>query len=698
MYKRITYLIMIIYLFTLFGTLFEEQVSAKTLQDKFIEISSAQDRIIALKSDGTLWEWYYPKDSNFNNDTVNFVQVEGLKNIKYFASNNMFCLAIKNDGTVWGWGKNESGQLGDGTYIGKDKPVKVKNINNVKEISIKQSHCIALKNDGSVWVWGDAGYGTSSANGSINLPVKVKELSSIKSVSASDYHFTALKKDGSVWSWGYMSEAALGYSPISLIPKKVPGLNDIIALSANSQHTIALKKNGIVYVWGDDFFILKKLGWNGSNNVGKYEVNGLNNVSKVYAGEINNFVLKKDGTLWAWGSNEHGLLGIGDLENKGIPIKVNIDKVIQISTDYLHTVFLKSDGTIWLCGIKNSSGNYCVQKPITIEKFYGVKSIASSSLISAALKDDGSVWIWGYNRFIKLEKDPKEYNLKPKQIKGLKDIISIGVGDSFISALKNDGTVWALGGNTMGELGDSTKSDQSVPIRVPVLENIQEISSGYNYTLALKNDGTVWGFGNDELYKLEKPILKNLSAPQMINGMKDVKKIDAGDHYSLAIGKDGSLWCWRYLGFGLNAGGTVEKQEPQKILGIDGVIDIKNGAVLKNDGTVWVIDNNFKPKMMSNLSGVKSIYKKDGYYSIYTVDKNNALWFVDITSLYTNHTSDLDLQAKKSEIQLNINTIKNICNSTALQSSGSVLAWGNNEYGQVGNGDCSFIDTPFKLK
>jgi alpha-tubulin suppressor-like RCC1 family protein len=347
MHKPITLLMITICFFTIFGVIFKENVSAKTSQEKFIEVSSVHDRIIALKSDGTLWEWYYPVKDNFDIKSVSFTQVKGISNIISFTANEDFCLVIKKDGTIWGWGKNRFGQLGDGTFIEKNKPVQVKNISRIKEIAINQNHCIALKDDGTVWVWGDAGYGTGSANGSINIPVKVKELSKVKTVSVGEGHFAVLKLDGSVWTWGYRSEAMLGYAPISLVPRQVPGLSNIIEMSSNSHHTIALKKNGAVYVWGDDTFISHKLGGNSSANIVKYEVNGFKNVIKLYAGVDNSFVWENDGTLWAWGTNSHGQLGIGSAEDKGIPVKINsINKVIQISADYVHTVFLKVDGTI----------------------------------------------------------------------------------------------------------------------------------------------------------------------------------------------------------------------------------------------------------------------------------------------------------------------------------------------------------------
>jgi alpha-tubulin suppressor-like RCC1 family protein len=654
----------------------KDDVYAKTQPPKFKMAITIIDRIVALKTDGTLWEWYYPKTNYLNLDSVNFQQIKGISNVKSFATNENFTLVLKNDGTIWGWGNNECGQLGDGTFVKRSKPVRAKNISKIKELTIYQNHSMALKEDGTVWVWGDAGYGTKYSNGSLNSPVKVKELKQVKSIATGEDFFAALKNDGTIWTWGDEDEYVLGHNYSGNIPKQIqiPNIKDIIAISAGPRYTMALKKDGTVYEWGNGFHTSQYKNYNYKDPV----IKGLNNVSKMFTGEQVNFIIKKDGTAWTWGYNQHGQLGDGCTENKELPEKVNtIDKVAQISADYFHTVFVKSDGTIWFCGYKcdpkiNPCYLYYLKNPITLTTLKDVKEIAAKIELSAALKMDGTVWVWGDFRLV--EKGGVSITL-PKLVKGLDNVKWIETGRNFFTALKFDGTVWAWGLNTTGQLGNSMLLSQSSPVKVPVLENVKEITSDF-FTLAIKYDGTVWGFGSDtESYEIGIPTKKNLSAPQQVKGLKDIKKVDISDYsYAMALGNDGSLWRWIY-----------KKEIPKKVEGIKDIVNIENGVILKSDGTIWTINSDFQPEKMSGITGIKAIYKSD-YKRIYAVDQDNIVWSINY-----------DSSIEKEQMKLDFQQIKYIDSRLALKNDGSVLAWGNNEYGQAGNGDCSFFSKPIKL-
>jgi hypothetical protein len=103
-------------------------------------------------------------------------------------------LALKNDGTVWAWGKNNYGQLGDGTNVQRATPVQVTSLSNVTQIAAGEDFSLALKNDGTVWAWGWNQNGTLGTGNSTNhsTPFQVSAL-----------HTLALKNDGTLWAWGY---------------------------------------------------------------------------------------------------------------------------------------------------------------------------------------------------------------------------------------------------------------------------------------------------------------------------------------------------------------------------------------------------------------------------------------------------------------------------------------------------------------
>jgi len=120
-------------------------------------------------------------------------------------------IALKKDGTVWTWGKNDFGQLGDGTTNNSSTPVKVIGLSGVKVIAGGQSYTIALKEDGTVWAWGlndkgQLGYGTITNR---STPVQVSGLFGVIKIVTGNYHSIALKADGTVWAWGLNSYVQL---------------------------------------------------------------------------------------------------------------------------------------------------------------------------------------------------------------------------------------------------------------------------------------------------------------------------------------------------------------------------------------------------------------------------------------------------------------------------------------------------------
>ncbi|MBK5286220.1 MAG: T9SS type A sorting domain-containing protein, partial [Bacteroidia bacterium] len=165
----------------------------------------------------------------------------------------------------------------------------------------------------------------------------------------------------------------------------------------------------------------------------------LNGIISISSGQFHSFALKNDGTVWAWGNNSYGQLGIGTTTGTSIPIQVNISNVIKIRAGDRHTLALKNDGTIWTWG-SNSQGQL----------------------------GDGSTT----DRII------------PGQVNTLTEITEITAGWSHSLVLKNDGTVWAWGFNGQGQLGDGTITDRWFPIEVTSLCTVaglpEELSSTFN--------------------------------------------------------------------------------------------------------------------------------------------------------------------------------------------------------------------------
>jgi len=110
-------------------------------------------------------------------------------------------------------------------------------------------------------------------------------------------------------------------------------------------------------------------------------------------------------------------------------------------------------------------------------------------------KSDGTVWACGQNTYGQLGDGGSEAHRLPRPVSGLEGVVAVASGSSHGLALKADGTVWAWGRNNWSQIGDNSQTDRRLPVRVPGLENVVAIAAGYYHSVALKADGTLWVWG-----------------------------------------------------------------------------------------------------------------------------------------------------------------------------------------------------------
>jgi alpha-tubulin suppressor-like RCC1 family protein len=181
-----------------------------------------------------------------------------LDNVSSVYAGDEVCFVIKKDGTVWGWGKNEFGQLGDGTKIDKKEPTLISGIKDAVFISTCSTHTTCITKDGSLWVWGrNTNFQLSYDIKNIaTQPIKLNNLSDVQYVSTSDTHTLVLKKDGTVWSVGDNKNYQLGIGTMGqkVDFTKVEALKDIVYVGAfkyvDCDVSFAVDKNGVLYSWG----------------------------------------------------------------------------------------------------------------------------------------------------------------------------------------------------------------------------------------------------------------------------------------------------------------------------------------------------------------------------------------------------------------------------------------------------------------
>lgn len=269
------------------------------------------DHGLAVKSDGSLWQWWgigqgdpYP--------------VTNIENVVSAAAGLDHTLAIKSDGSVWAWGSNTYGQLGDGTLNTATTPIQMLNLSQITAVAGGLGHTLALKSDGTVWAtggnWsGQLGDGTTNWQTSA---IQVPTLSNVIMIAAFYNQSLALKSDGTVWSWG-----GTGPSSYMSTPTQITGIDNVIAIAQGMAFSLAVKADGTVWSWGSNGSGQLGDGTN-SDRTNPVQVIGLANVSAVAAGYYHSLALKTDGTVWGWGGNSYGQLGDGTTVNTNVPVQV----------------------------------------------------------------------------------------------------------------------------------------------------------------------------------------------------------------------------------------------------------------------------------------------------------------------------------------------------------------------------------------
>jgi alpha-tubulin suppressor-like RCC1 family protein len=296
-------------------------------------ISAGGYHALAITMDGNVWAWGDNGNGQLGdgntNDTDAPVQVAGLSSIVAVASGGYHSLALKSDGTLYAWGYNVAGQVGNGTTTDAWTPVQILGPGSgIKAIAAGFYFSMALMTNGTVWIWGDNSNG-QQANGSScspgpcagNLvPTQIAGLSNIGAIAAGGYFGAALRGDGTLWEWGDNSHGQLGDGTTTrrTAPVQAGITGQVSQIAAGLYHTMALRADGTLWDWG--YNAEGQLG-NGTTtqSATPVQVPGTNWGSAtstgevIGAGEYFSFAGQRDGSLWAWGDNSRGQLGIGSI-------------------------------------------------------------------------------------------------------------------------------------------------------------------------------------------------------------------------------------------------------------------------------------------------------------------------------------------------------------------------------------------------
>ncbi len=382
------------------GTLVSSLAPLKTSSDAVSWVGTEPGFVFstALRADGTLWAWgdnasgQLGDGSNALSATPK--EIGTASNWLASASGDAHTVAIRADGTLWSWGENFDGQLGDGNAANNSTPAQITVTNPVSAVPHEWAavaagsfHSVALKADGTLWVWGSnlsGQLGDPAFGASTNVPQQllISGIGVINdqwvAIAAGGSHTLAIRADGTLWVWGSNLSGQLGdpllvdplnKTPQQLVVSPAPAggatsfNSNWKAVAAGLDHSLALQADGTVWAWGANN--LGQIG-NGATlpgaNVTSPTKTAVTNAVSVTAGDSHSYALKADGTLWSWGQNANGQLGINSLVDSSTPQQVTTTSPVSAVNDWAsfgaggnHMVGLKNDGTIWTWGANANS-------------------------------------------------------------------------------------------------------------------------------------------------------------------------------------------------------------------------------------------------------------------------------------------------------------------------------------------------------
>ena len=327
--------------------------------------------------------------------------------------------------------------------------------------------------------------------------------------------------------------------------------------------------------------------------------------------------------LWSWGNNQFGQLGDNVITHKSSPVQTvsgGANWKLVGGGNY-HIAAIKTDGTLWTWG-RGTSGalgdNTIASKSSPVQTVSGGttwKLVGGGSYYTAAIKTDGTLWLWGRNNYGQLGDNTTTYKSSPVQtVSGGTNWKSLSCAYGGMAAIKTDGTLWLWGRGGYGQLGNNAITSRSSPVQtVSGGTNWKLVDPGLGFCTAIKTDGTLWTWGQGTSGQLGNNAITNSSSPvQTLSGGTNWKLVASGYYHTAAIKTDGTLWTW-----GKNSGGQLgdnaitSKSSPvQTVSGGTNwkLIDVGgyNTSCMKTNGTLWLWGRNTYGQLGDNTTANKS--------------------------------------------------------------------------------------------
>ena len=593
---------------------------------------------------------------------------------------NQTC-AILDDGSLKCWGRNNVGQLGDGTNTLRNAPVAVDlgTDKTATAISIGNYHTCAILNDNSVKCWGRNGDGRigdgSTTDRNAPVPVDLGEGRTAVGISLGGRHTCAVLDNGSLvcWGWNNHGQVGDGSTTDSNTPVAVNlGDGTAVAVAAGYNHTCALLDDNSVVCWG----------YNGFGQLGDETIVNKNTPTDVDLGDKtiaaiqagNNFTcaLFEDGSVTCWGNNEDGQLGTGASGHSILSpqtVDTGDETVTAIDGGSGHSCGLFEDGdsnvTLKCWGL-NDSGELGIGH--TDKR---ISPVLNSSVLVDGLSlgnnhgcaiGSNVLSCWGENSSgqLGLGDTGDRHNPVAVNLGTGKTAKAVSARFKHTCAILNDDKIKCWGMGRSGRLGNGGTNDSNTPVAVTMDSNTAvKISIGVSHSCAIFDDDKVYCWGQNSVGQLGDGTTTNRNTPTVVDlgTDKTATAIRAGGNHACAILNDNSVKCWGDNVYGqVGDGSRIRSESPFAVsLGTDRTATAIHA---KGDYTCAILD--------------------DG--SLKCWGRNSVGQLGDGTT--TNRTTPVTVDLGQGRTATAVGG--GISHTCAILDDESLKCWGNNEYGKTG--------------
>ena len=553
---------------------------------------------------------------------------------------------------------------------------------NVIAIAAGDAHTCELTDTGGVKCWGDNGYGQlgDGANTNRSMPVAVRDLSSgVMAIEVGGGHTCALTNAGTVLCWGNNNHGQLGDDTLTdrSTPVAVNGPSSgVTAITVGGDHTCALTSTGDVLCWGDNSDGQLGDGTTAGHSM-PLAVSGLSSgVTAIAAGGDHTCALTSTGGVMCWGDNGNGQLGDGTTTGHTTPVAVNglSSSVIAITAGGDHTCALTSIGSVLCWGLNfygqlGDSTNTDRATPTAVSGLSsGMAAIAAGGNHTCALTNTGGVLCWGYNDDGQLGDNTTSRRFAPVAVSGLSSgVTAITAGDLHTCALISASSVMCWGNNSHGELGNGTLTNRTMPVAVNGLSSgVTIVATGVDHTCAITSIGGISCWGHNGTGELGDGTITDRATPAAVNGLSNrVTAIAAGDAHTCALSNHGAVSCWGANWYGeLGDGTNINRTTPVTVSGL-------------SSGVVAIAAGDFHTCALTSAGGVLC-WGHNGYGEL--GDGTN-----------TDHATPVAMSGLKSGVTAIAAGHGATC---ALTRTGGALCWGINGHGELGDGTTTSRNTP----